>query len=274
MNISLIGNKINNNKYLKFPKFNSDKKLRIILLIATTIFLIFNCFYGQAIAKFHPTCLEDMSHIFTQKINNFFLNNPKYNLIIKFIFSVTIDISIIYTLIVWSLFSSNIRLLSTGISYLLFNFLCRFIHIQIQPNNPSFYQHYCFSIFVNYHKTTYSFFPIVIGLIIICALEWKRNNNSFFWIFIFLSIGESIILICLQGNYFHEIFTSALIGHYMFMVNESVLRIILGEDYINGSYNNEKGDIEKYFDKHRYYNEDLLKKKAEEVKIELIKMNK
>ena len=148
------------------------------------------------------------------------------------------------------------------------NFSCRFIHIQIQPDNSSYYKNYFFSIFVNYQKTTYSFFPIVIGLIVICALEWKRNNSYIFWLFIFLFIGESFILICLQGNYFHEVFTSALIGHYMFIVNESILRIFFGEDYLDDNINHTI-----YIDRNKFYYKNILQKKAEEVKIELIKMN-
>ena len=66
--------------------------------------------------------------------------------------------------------------------------------------------------FINYNKSNYSFYPMSIGLIIICGFEWKRNNNDiYFYFFIFLSISESLILIVMQGNYLHEIFTSALI---------------------------------------------------------------
>lgn len=271
MNISLIKNENNNNKCLQFPRLNSDKIVRIIILILSTIFMIINCFYGQAYAKYNPSCIDDLTHIYTQSINNFFLKNPVYNLILKFFFSVLIDLSIIYTLIVWSIYSTNIRLLSTGISYMILNLVCRFIHIQVQPNNSSFYKNNYFSIFVNYYKTTYSFYPIVIGLIVICALEWKRNNNSFYWFLIFLFIGESIILICLQGNYFHEVFTSAVTGHYTFIVNESILRTCLGEEYLNNK--NVIYKIETYFDKSKLNNKNQLKKKAEEIKMELIKMN-
>ena len=156
------------------------------------------------------------------------------------------------------------------------NFLCRFIHIQIQPENSAFYENYVFSFFVNYKKSTYSFYPIVLGLLIICAFEWKRNNNIFyFWFFIFLFFGESFILIALQGNYFHEVFTSAITGHYLFIINELLLSIYYGDEYIyNNNLNNINNEINIIENDLNDIKKDKLKKKAEEVKIELIKMSK
>lgn len=267
MNVPLISNINFINKRIKIPKLTVEKKIRIIFLIVITIFMIINDYSGIAIAQYKVSCIKDWSHIITNNINIYFLNHPISNKIIKLIFSISIDFTIVYTLIVWSIYSTNIRLLSSGISYMFFNFLCRFIHVQIQPTNPSFYENYFFSIFINYHKSTYSFYPIIIGLLIICALEWKRNyNNCFFCFIIFLSIGESFLLIALKGNYFHEIFTSAITGHYFFIINEAILITFFGEDYLkieninNNELNND--DIE------------LLSEKSENVKIELINYNK
>jgi len=259
----------------RIPKLNNDKIIRIIVIIGTTIYMIINCFYGQASVHHKVSCIEDMTHYFTQRVNTFFINNPKYNFTLKLIFSILIDLSIIYTLIIWSLYGSNIRLLSTGISFMTFNIMCRFIHIQTQPTNSSFYEKHFFSIFINYQKTTYSFFPTIIGLLLICALEWKRNNNYYVYIyFIFLFISESIMLIVMQGNYFHEIFTSAVSGHYFFIINESVLSTCFGENYIYNQIYNISDEI---YDKNSNIicdKKDKLKLNAEKVKIELIKMSK
>ena len=281
MSFQLKRNGGNDNQWLKIPKLNFDKKLRITLLICVIIIMIFNSFNGITFAQYKVSCIEDRSHKLTQKINNFFINNPIYNQIIKLFFSILIDINIIYTLIVWSIYSTNIRFLSTGLSYIFFNFLCRFIHMQIQPVNSAFYENYIFSIFVNYKKTTYTFFPLIIGLLIICAFEWRRNNNNlFFWFFIFLIIGESFILIALQGNYFHEVFTSAATGHYLFIINEEILRKYYGEEYLNNSIIlnniNDKNIIENDYKDNIYKDniyKDNLKIKAEEARIELIKIN-
>ena len=275
MNNQFIRNGSNDNQWLKFPTLNFDKKLRIGLLICVIIIMIFNSFYGITFAQYKVSCIEDRSHKLTQKINNFFINNPIYNLIIKLIFSILIDVNIIYTLIIWSIYSTNIRFLSSGISYILLNFLCRFIHIQIQPVNSAFYENYFFSIFVNYKKTTYTFFPAVLGLLIICAFEWKRNNNYlYFWVFIFLSFGESFILITLQGNYFHEVFTSLVTGHYLFIINEEILRKCYGDEYLNNSIIlnniNDINIIENEYKDNIY--KDNLKIKAEEARIELMKI--
>ena len=37
----------------------------------------------------------------------------------------------------------------------------------------------------------------------------------------------------MEGNYFHEIFTSGFTGHYFFIVNENILKICFGENYLN-----------------------------------------
>jgi len=262
----------NNNR---IPKLNNDKIIRIIVIIGTTIYMIINCFYGQASVHHKVSCIEDMTHYLTQRINTFFINNPKYNFTLKLIFSILIDLSIIYTLIIWSLYASNIRLLSTGISFMTFNIMCRFIHIQIQPSNSSFYENHFFSIFINYQKTTYSFYPTIIGLLLVCAFEWKRNNNYYiFNYFIFLFISESIILIAMQGNYFHEIFTSAVTGHYFFIINESVLSTCFGENYLYNQIYNISDEAYEKNSKINYDKKDKLKINAEKVKIELIKMSK
>ena len=259
----------------RIPKLNCDKFVRIIILIGATIYMIINCFYGQALIHFKVSCIEDMTHILTQGINSFFINNPKYNYFLKLIFSVVIDLSIIYTLIIWSLYGSNIRLLSTGVTFMTFNIMCRFIHIQIQPDNSSFCEKHFFSIFINYQKTSYSFYPTIIGLLLICAFEWKRNNNNYIFIyFIFLFISESIILIIMQGNYFHEIFTSAVTGHYFFIINESILRTCFGEDYLDVKIDNISDEIYEDNFNASYAQDDKLKRNAEKVKIELMKMNK
>ena len=225
-----------NNQWIKIPKLSIEKKIRIVLFIFITIFMIINCFYGQTYAHYKVECIEDRAQNFTKKINNYFLKHPKANLFLKLFFSILIDISIIYTLIVWSIFSTNIRLLTTGISHIFLNFLCRFIHIQIQPENAAFNKNYFVSIFVNYRATTYTFYPLIPGILIICGFEWKRNNQILiFSYFIFLFLAESLILVALQGNYFYEIFSSALIGHYLLFINEEILTIIYGDEYLNNN---------------------------------------
>ena len=108
--------------------------------------------------------------------------------------------------------------------------MIKFIHIQKPPENTAFYMHKIFSIFINYNKTSYSFYPMGIGLLIICGFEWKRNNNNiYFYFFIFLFFSESFILIVMKGNYLHEIFTSGLTGHYFFIINESILKLYFGK---------------------------------------------
>lgn len=247
MNEPLI-KKFFNKNCVKFPKMNFEKIFRIIGVIIMTALMLINCYTGLLYAKIEGvSCIKDRAQSLTENINKFFLNNSVFCMILKLILSVLIDLSIIYTLIIWSIYSNNIRLLSSGITFFLFNLLCRFIHIQIQPENSSFCQKYIFSIFINYQKTTYTFFPLLNGILVICALEWKRNNvNLFFWIIFSLLIAESIILLSMQGNYYHEIFTSTLFGHYFFMMNESVLTYLFGEDYLNK--NKEKKINKKIFD--------------------------
>ena len=233
-----------NNQWIKIPKLSIEKKIRIVLFIFITIFMIINCFYGQTYAHYKVSCIEDRAQNLTKKVNNYFLKHPKANLSLKLFFSVLIDLSVIYTLIVWSIFSTNIRLLTTGISHIILNILCRFIHVQVQPENAAFIKNFFVSIFVNYKSTTYTFYPLMPGILIICAFEWKRNNQIlFFSFFIFLFLEESFILLALQGNYFHEIFSSALVGHYLIFINEEILTKIYGDEYLNSNTVN-KGEIE------------------------------
>jgi hypothetical protein len=230
------------NKFMKFPEMTIEKIIRAVILIGGTIFMIISCFTGAAYSRYNVECLDDMSHIYTSSINDFFYDAKIFNLILKFIISLLIDLIIIYTLIIWSLYSSNIRLLSSGISYMIINYLVRFLHIQKQPEKSAYTVNHIFSIFVNYQITTYSFYSIIIGILVICAYEWRRNDNYImFWIILGLLFIESIILIVMQGNYFHEIFTAFVFGHYLFIINENILILIYGEKYL--STDNEIDDM-------------------------------
>lgn len=218
---------------LRIPKLRIEKIIRIIIILIGTSFMIINYFYGQFLPHYEETyCFIDVIQNSTEGINNSFYNNKLLNYTIKFIFSLLIDLSIVYTFIVWSLFGSNIRLITSGISYMFLNIVARFIHKTVQPKNSAFYSNFAPSIFVNYQQTTYSFYPVVIGLIIICAFEWKRNNNIyFFWFFIALFIFESLIMIILRGHFFHEVFSATITGHYSFLINEIILTKIYGKYY-------------------------------------------
>ena len=270
MNIPFIENGINIKKWIPIPKINLDKKIRISLMIFVSIYMIINGYYGQACVHYQIQCIDDISHKYTKRINNYFLVHKNINFLIKFFFSFLIDISIIYTLIVWSIYSTNIRLISSGITYVTVNIMIKFIHIQKPPENTAFYMHKIFSIFINYNKTSYSFYPMGIGLLIICGFEWKRNNNNiYFYFFIFLFFSESFILIVMKGNYLHEIFTSGLTGHYFFIINENILKTCFGENYLNNmnitDIDNKKIELNA--------NKNKLKNKAQKIKIELMNLN-
>ena len=266
MDIPFIENGINIKKWIQIPKINNDKKIRIGLMICVTIYMIINTFYGQACVHHKVKCIEDMSHNLTKNINNYFLIHTYYNFFIKFFFSILIDLSIIYTLIVWSIYSTNIRLISSGLTYVITNILLKFIHIQIQPENSAFRKHQIFSIFINYKNSSYSFYPMGIGLLIICGFEWKRNNNEvYFYFFLILFFSESFILIIMEGNYFHEIFTSGLTGHYFFIINESILKLYFGKDYLNNNNIDKIVELKEPKDK--------LRKIAQKIKFELMQFN-
>ena len=267
MNIPFIENGINIKKWIRFPKLNNERKIRILIVIIVIIYMIINSFYGQAAVHYKVKCFEDLSHKFTKKINNYFLVHTNLNFFIKFCFSILIDLSIIYTLIVWSLYSTNIRLISSLLTYIIINILIKFIHIQIQPENSAFYKHRIFSIFINYNKNNYSFYPMGIGLLIICGFEWKRNDNDiYFYFFVFLFFSESFILVIMEGSYFHEIFTSGITGHYFFLINENILKLFFGKEYLNNKIVNNNS---KSFELNNDNNKDKLRQNAERIKIEL-----
>ena len=265
MEIPFIENSVKIKKWIQIPEINIDKKIIISIIIFIIIYMIINSFYGQASVHHNVKCIEDLSHKLTKNINNYFLIHTNYNFFIKLILSILIDLIIIYTLIVWSLYSSNIRLISSLITYIIINILIKFIHVQIQPENSSFHRHQIFSIFINYKKSNYSFYPMGIGLLIICGFEWKRNNNNiYFYFIIFLFFSESFVLIIMEGNYFHEIFTSGLTGHYFFLINENILRICFGKEYLNNNKTISNKNIELI-----NINRDELRKKAQKIKLEL-----
>ena len=130
MEIPFLEKTVTIKKWFQFPEINIDKKIRISLITFVAIYMIINTFYGQASVHNNVKCFEDLTHKFTKNINNYFLIHTKYNFFIKLILSILIDLTIIYTLIVWSIYSSNIRFISSFISYIIINILIKFIYIK------------------------------------------------------------------------------------------------------------------------------------------------
>ena len=226
------------NKYIKFPTLTWERIIKLIVVTLGTIFMIVAFFTGIAYSRHDISCIDDVPHIYTESINNFFFDHEGLCMALKFILSFIIDVLIIYTLIVWSLFGSNSRLIASGCVYMIINLLIRFIHIQIQPNNSAFTKNHIFSFFVNYQISTYSFYSVTLGILVICAFEWKRNNvNYMFWVFFGVIVVDVIFLVIMRGNYWHEIFTSILFGHYFFMMTEKILELIYGEKYLKNDIN-------------------------------------
>ena len=223
------------NKYIRFPTLTWEKIIKLIIVTCGTGFMIVTFFTGLGYSRHDVDCYDDMPYYYTESIHNYFYEHEGFCLALKFIISFLIDLLIIYTLIVWSLFGTNVRLISSGCTFFIVNLLCRFLHIQIQPEKSAFTRSHIFSFFVNYQVSTYSFFSVTLGIYIICALEWKRNNaRCMYWIMMVIYFIYIIFLIVMRGNYIHEIFTGVVFGHYFFMINEKVLEMIYGKEYVKG----------------------------------------
>ena len=223
------------NRYIPFPTLTIEKIIKIIICVGGTAFMIVAFFTGIAYSRHEIHCIDDMPQYYTEKVHKYFYEHEKFSLALKFITSFLIDLFIIYTLIVWSLFGTNIRLISSGCTYFIVNLLIRFLHIQRQPKESAFTRSHIFSFFVNYQVSTYSFFSVTLGIFVICALEWRRNNVRYmFWTMFGILIIYIMFLIFMRGNYTHEIFTGCIFGHYFFMMNEKVLELIYGKEYLTG----------------------------------------
>ena len=226
------------NKYIKFPILTWEKIIRLIVVTLGTLFMILAFFTGIAYSRHDIKCIDDIPQKKTESFNNFFYEHEGLCMAIKFIMSLIIDVIIIYTLIVWSLFGTNIRLITSGCTYMIINLMIRFLHIQIQPENSAFTKNHIFSFFVNYQETTYSFYSVTIGLLVICAFEWRRNNVRYmFYVILGIIMADTIILVVMRGNYWHEIFTAIVFGHYFFMVTEKILELIYGKSYLKNEIN-------------------------------------
>ena len=83
------------------------------------------------------------------------------------------------------------------------------------------------SIVISYTESNSLFFSGQIGLIFICALEFKKNQYiKIFFLSIMTIILEALLLIILRGNYIIDIFTAFLFSHYSFMIGEDYSYIL------------------------------------------------
>ena len=160
---------------IRIPELTLERKIRLIIITIGLIGLIVNTTTGFSLPVYDVECVEDLTFNATSKINNFLRTHSKFSIFIKSFFSVLFDSFLIYTFIYWSLYSKNFRFLITILSNIIvYQILKQFWEIKL-PDEYFWNEKHLFSIFINYIKNNKTFYACELALIIVAALELRKD---------------------------------------------------------------------------------------------------
>lgn len=191
------------------------KLLLCLLGIATLVFLNnFPCFFQN-----YVVCFNDYFHnsVF-RNLNIFLFNNPGVKNFMLISGSAAVDITILYTGYNYSMKGESWRLLlSVGFFYGV-RMIIQKLYIMKIPIHQVFSYPGFPSLFVSYLVTNDYFYSGHVGFPIICGYELRRIGKSYYYICIFISIFEGIVMLSTYGHYSIDCYFGWIISFYFIRI--------------------------------------------------------
>jgi hypothetical protein len=200
-------------------------KLTLIILLLSGIFL--NCMYGFGLQDAEVVCLEDKTHILTDSLNKYLHENPLVSDYMTIISSLFIDIMMISICLYWVFYSESWRFLFSLFVFYILRAVTQGLFIMRAPEGLIWNHPGLPSLAVSYLKTTDFFFSGHVGLPIIVACEFFKNDYVFMAYFSLLScLIEFIVMTIMRGHYIIDLIFGITTAHYVYIIVEKYIHII------------------------------------------------
>lgn len=234
----------NKNKNIISKKSLTRYNFNFLTCIFGIGFFLFSCMNSYFVIIF-PSDVEvliinDFSHIYTTKYNNYFINNRSTKLTLITISSIVQDIYILIVFYFWIFKSVRWRYIITLVCFFISKQLCNYLITIKEPINylyePPLYNSLTMPVFKEYNF----FFSGTIGLNLIHYLFLKyefKVNKFIYGIALANSLFQCIFFLLIRCCYIIDVVSSLLMSHYFYYTSNYL------EKYFNKIYKLNKRHI-------------------------------
>lgn len=211
-----------------FPKHYYTKSALFLIFIA--LVGIFNNYPQKS--QNAVTCVYDAGFSMTENISKFLYENKWHKNLLLGLSSLLEDIIAIVLVIIWIVDGKSWFLILSLAKFYVFRMAVQFFYNMPYPKNYSFCNPGFPSIVVAYLKTNDFFYSGHVGMPLISAIEFRRNNYIKLSYFCMLaSLYEGFVMLVTRGHYgidiicgwIFSLYFSVITSSYVKNVDESIL---------------------------------------------------
>lgn len=201
--------------------------IRCTLVLVGLIVVFLNTLFGFALPSGKIDCVVDYTHEGTAGINQTLIDNPALRKALMIISALILDILFLTKIGFFIFKSRSWRLIVSIILFFAIRSIAQVIFQEKFPEGYAWYYPGFPSITVSYLKANDFFFNSSTGLLLICALDFYYEEQVTFFVLSLLGIVfQSLLLIFLRGQYIIDIFSSLVIGHFVFLNVQDYIHLL------------------------------------------------
>lgn len=201
--------------------------LKIGLVLGAIAVLITNVHISFLVQKADVDCIEDKLMNASSNVNDYLINNDKVRNALTIISSLFIDISFLGTAIFWILYDRSWRIIFVLILFYGVRAIIQSIFILRFPDGFAFLKPGFPSLIVGYTRSSDFFYSGHIGLPLICALEFSKNDLlAPSIICVFISLFQGIFMLFVRAHYTIDLISGLVFAHYFFLVVDKYIHYV------------------------------------------------
>ncbi len=190
--------------------------VRSSLVFVGLIVVFLNTLFGFVLPSGNIDCVVDYTHKGTSSINQSLIDNPGLRKALMIISALALDVLFLIKIGYFIFKSKTWRLIVSIIAFFLIRSIAQVIFQEKFPEGYAWYYPGFPSITVSYLKANDFYFNSSTGLMLICALDFYYEKQFVYFVLSLCSIVfQSLLLICLRGQYIIDIFSSLVIAHFI-----------------------------------------------------------
>jgi len=167
-------------------------------------------------------CLDDYSHNVTAGLHDYLEKNDKLAAIAKISSAFLCDILLIAKMYTWTVNGGTWRLPIALVGIYAWKELIAFLFKMRFPETslwdyPGFY-----SLLVEYGPTNDTHFTLQLAVMVAVAAEYRALKSWLFWVAVFATAYQSILILVLRGAYMIDVFAGFVFGHFCWLAGQSL----------------------------------------------------
>jgi hypothetical protein len=205
-------------------EINEDINKREIIVKSSIVVLslaaiIMNCYLGYGLPNTNIQCMNDTTHTVTEKINLYLNKNIQIRNIIIILSSLYEDLIMITMCVYWIFKIKSWRVVICILIFYIFRGIIQMLFQMRYPEGYSWDYPGFPSLIVSYLRTNDFFYSGHVGLPIIIACEFFKNNkHSLGYFSLCCCLVEFTVMLIMRGHYIIDLIFGIIIAHYIFII--------------------------------------------------------